>query len=178
MKPKIKLLFTAFLCSISSFIVAQPVNIQTAKAIAENYLAVVSKSTLKSASIKRSTFHFTSVKVAVENKDTLCYILNDTINNGFVIVSSDKRAWPILGYSTDGCFNEKKQPEAFTAWMDNQKKDIEYIIKNNIQANSEIKAKWQDLSLESSMIETVSVEPLLQTKWDQGCFYNSMCPAD
>ena len=178
MKPKIKPLFTAFLCAISSVLIAQPVNIQTAVSIAEHYLAAVSKPNLKSTSNKRSTFRFTSVKGAVENKDTLYYILNDTINKGFVIVSADQRAWPILGYSTAGSLEEEKQPEAFTAWMATLKKEIGYIKKNNIQANSTTVASWQNLSLKSVAIETTSVEPLIQTKWNQGCYYNAMCPAD
>ncbi|MBN2730576.1 MAG: leucine-rich repeat protein [Bacteroidales bacterium] len=178
MKPKVRLLFSFFLCSISSILIAQPVNIHTAKTIAEHHLASIDKPTLKSTSINRSTFHFTSVKAAVENKDTLYYILNDTINKSFVIVSADQRIWPILGYSTEESFDEKKQPQAFIDWMDNRKKEIEYIKNNNIQANSATKAKWQNLSLKSSTIETTSVEPLIQTKWDQGCFYNAMCPAD
>ncbi len=178
MKPKIKLLFTVFLCSISSVLIAQPVDIITAKAIAENHLAATSRSSLKSTASKVKNFQFTSVKATVENNDTLYYILNDTINNGFVIVSADKRAWPILGYSTEGSFNEKKQPEAFTAWMENRKKEIESIKKNNLQPDGATVDAWQNLSLKSVAIETPAVEPLLKTKWDQGCYYNEMCPSD
>ena len=178
MKPKMKLFFTVFLCSISSVLIAQSIDIHTAKAIAGNHLATVSKPSLKSAGSKGKNFQFTSVKATVENKDTLYYILNDTINKGFVIVSADKRVRPILGYSTAGSFNEKKQPEAFTAWMDNRKKEIEYIKKYNLQPDNATKASWQNLSLKSSAIETTSVEPLIQTQWDQGCYYNSLCPAD
>ncbi len=178
MKPKTKLLFSFFLCSISSVIIAQPVNINTAKTIAEHHLASISEPILKSTATQRSTFHFTSVKTVVENKDTLYYILNDTINKGFVIVSADQRAWPILAYSTEGSFNEKKQPEAFTDWMDNRKKEIEYIKKNNIQADNNTIAAWENLHLKSSAVETTSVEPLIKTQWDQGCYYNSMCPTD
>jgi hypothetical protein len=178
MKPKIKLLFTAFLCSISSVLNAQSVNIHTAKAIAEHHLAAISGPSLKSTASKGKNFEFTSVKATVENNDTLYYILNDTINKGFVIVSADKRAWPILGYSTEGSFNEKKQPEAFTAWMENRKKEIESIKRNNLQPDDATVASWQNLSLNSSVIEATSVEPLIQTQWDQGCFYNSLCPSD
>jgi hypothetical protein len=178
MNTKIKLLFAVSLCLISSVIVAQPVSIQTAVTIAEHHLASVSQSTLKSKSLSGSSFRFTSVKATVENKDTLYYILNDTINRGFVIVSADQRSWPILGYSTTGSFDEESQPEAFTAWMENRKKEIEHIKKNNIQANSAIKERWQNFNLKSSTIETKSVEPLIKTQWDQGCFYNAMCPAD
>ncbi len=178
MKPKIKLLVTAFLCSISSVLIAQPVDIITAKAIAENHLAAISGPSLKSAGSKGKNFQFTSVKATVENNDTLYYILNDTINKGFVIVSADKRAWPILGYSTEGSFNEKKQPEAFTAWMENRKKEIESIKRNNLQPGSTTVASWQNLSLKSASTSSTSVEPLLKTKWGQGCYYNEMCPSD
>jgi hypothetical protein len=178
MKPKIKLFVTAFLCSISSVLSAQPVDIHTAITIAEHHLAAISGPSLKSAGNKGKNFQFTSVKATVENKDTLYYILNDTINKGFVIVSADKRAWPILGYSTEGSFNEKKQPEAFTAWMENRKKEIESIKRDNLQPDSATMASWQNLSLKSASTSSTSVEPLIQTQWDQGCYYNTMCPAD
>lgn len=173
-----RILFTAFLCSVSTILIAQSVNISEAKAIAEHHLTSVSRSTLKSASSKGRNFQFASIKATVENKDTIYYILNDTINKGFVIVSADKRAWPILGYSTEGSFDEKRQPEAFVEWMNNRKKEIEYIKKNNLQPDNATVASWQNLSLKSSAIETSSVEPLIQTQWDQGCYYNAMCPAD
>ncbi len=178
MKPKKKLLFTAFLCSISSVLFAQSVNINAAKAIAEHHLAAISGSSLKSSGSKGKNFQFTSIKATIENKDTLYYILNDTINKAFVIVSADKRAWPILGYSTEGSFNEKKQPEAFTVWMENRKKEIETIKQNNLQPDSATVASWQNLSLKNAAISSTSVEPLLKTKWDQGCYYNEMCPSD
>lgn len=178
MKPKINLLFTAFLCTVSSTLFAQSVNIITAKAIAELHMASISQSSLKSTASKGKNFQFTSVKATVENKDTLYYILNDTINKGFVIVSADKRAWPILGYSIEGSFNEKKQPEAFTVWMDNRKKEIESIKQNNLQPNSATKTSWQKLSLKNASTNSTSVEPLLKTKWDQGCYYNELCPSD
>jgi len=178
MKPKIKLLFTVFLCSISSVLFAQSVNIKTAKTIAEHHLVSISQSALKSTSSKGKNFQFTSVKATVENKDTLYYILNDTINKGFVIVSADMRVWPILGYSKEGSFNENKQPEGFTAWMDSRKKEIEYIKKNDIQPDSATVASWQNLSLKNASTNSTSVEPLLKTKWDQGCYYNELCPSD
>ena len=178
MKPKIKLLFTVFLCSISSVLIAQSVGINTAKAIASRHLASISQPSLKSTASKGKNFQFTSVKATVENNDTLYYVLNDTINKGFVIISADKRTWPILAYSTEGSLNEIKQPEAFTAWMENRKKEIESVKHNNLQPDSATTASWQNLSLKSSTIETTSVEPLILTQWDQGCYYNQFCPSD
>lgn len=172
------LLFLLCLGSINNILVAQSVNINMAKTIAEHHLASISKSTLKSAGSKGKVFRFTSIKSVVENKDTLYYILNDTINKGFVIVSADNRVWPILAYSLEDCITGRKEPEAFTAWMENRKKEIAYIKQNNLLPDSATKASWQNLSLKSSAIETSSVEPLLKTKWNQDCFYNGRCPED
>lgn len=177
MRTNLCLFLTALLCSVGSFLAAQPVNINTAKIIAEHHLAALSKPSLKSTA-NRKNFQFTSVKATVENNDTLYYILNDTINKGFVIVSADKRVWPILAYSTEGSLNETKQPEAFTAWMESRKKEIESIKKKNLQPDNATVASWRNLSFKSSTIEGTLVEPLIQTQWDQGCYYNSMCPAD
>lgn len=178
MKPSFIVLFTFFLCSFTNVIFAQTVDINTAKDIAEHHISSISRSTLKSKSLSGKSFQFTSVKAAVENKDTLYYILNDTINKGFVIVSADKRAWPILGYSTTDCIDENNQPEAFKTWIGDRKKEIQEIKKSNLQADKVIKEKWQNVNLKRSTIETSSVEPLIQTQWDQGCYYNAMCPAD
>ncbi len=178
MKTTLYLFLTTFLCFVGSFLAAQPVNINTAKAIAEHHLAAISQPLLKSTASKGKNFQFTSVKATVENNDTLYYILNDTINKGFVIISADKRAWPILAYSTEGSINETKQPEAFIAWMENRKQEIATIKQNNLQPDIATTASWQNLSLKSTAIETTSVEPLIQTQWDQGCYYNSLCPAD
>lgn len=41
--------------------------------------------------------------------DTLAYILNYPDNSGFVIVASDKRVYPVLAYSEDGCFNSDNE---------------------------------------------------------------------
>ncbi len=176
MKPSIKLLFLLLLCSINNVaLVAQSVNINTAKTIAKNHLISVKESTLKSTI---GTTNFTSVTPEINNKDTLYYILNDTINKGFVIVSADQRAWPILAYSTERSFNDKNQPDALTNWMDNRKKEIEYIKKNDIQPNNAIISSWKNLSVKGSVIETTSVDPLIKTQWGQGCYYNSKCPTD
>ena len=178
MKLKTISLLLLFLCSISNVTWAQRVNIDAAKTVAKNHLESIKGQVLKSTISSPNTINFTSVIPEVINNDTLYYILNDTINKGFIIVSADQRAWPILAYSTEGSFNEKKQPEALVNWMDNRKKEIEYIKKNDIQPNSTTIDSWKNLSLKSSAKINASVEPLIKTQWDQGCYYNSKCPID
>lgn len=177
MKTKLRLLSIFYFISITNALMAQSVDINTAKTIAEHHLSTIVRQSLKSANNKGTSFQFTSIKVEVENKDTLYYLLNDTINSSFVIVSADKRVRPILGFSTEGSFDENKQPDAFTAWMNVKKKEIEFIIKNNVQPDQTIIKSWENLSLKNGYIETSGVGPLLKTKWGQSCYYNASCPS-
>jgi len=157
---------------------SQTVNINEARSIAKNHLLTVNISTLKSARLKRENIQFKAAKIGVENKDTLFYILNDSVNNAFVIVSADERVWPILGYSTQGTFDEANQPDAFKAWMEERGKEIAYIKANNLQPDAKTIIEWTQLKSATTASQTSGVEPLLKTTWDQGCFYNDQCPAD
>ena len=178
MKLTTLLLLTGLIISTNNIGFAQSININTAKEIARNHLMSVGNSNLKSASPNQSKFRFSSHSVTSESKDTLYFVLNDSINHSFVIVSADKRAYPIIGYSLDENYSEKNQAPAFTAWMENRKQEIEYIKQNDLHPDSTISATWNNLSSVNSVVESSSVEPLIQTKWDQGCYYNSLCPAD
>jgi len=178
MKRIIHFLFVFLLCSISKVSLAQQIDINTAKTVAKNHLESIAGPALKSTIGPQNTINFTSVIPEIVENEILYYILNDTINKAFVIVSADQRAWPILAYSTQGSFNENDQPEAFNYWMENRKKEIEYIISNDIQPDDATIASWKNLSLKSTAVATTSVEPLIKTQWGQECNYNAMCPTD
>ncbi|MCK9411082.1 MAG: C10 family peptidase [Prolixibacteraceae bacterium] len=180
MKITLSTLYTVLCILSSSILYAQPININKAKEIGKNHLLRVRTSNLKLASIKQNDIQFSSVSTAVINQDTLYYVLNDTINKGFIIVSADKRVWPILGYSLDGKFSESNQPPAFIDWMEQRKQEIAHIKKNNLPIDDKTTQEWDKLSSSNSnsSLETTLVEPLLQTTWDQGCYYNSLCPSD
>lgn len=171
-----RLLFCLILFNNLSY--SQSISLVKAKDIAKNHLIAIGKNNLKSASTKKANFQFNSAKVAVENMDTLYYILNDTINKGFVIVSADQRAWPVIGYSTQGSFDEAKQPDAFKAWIEERGKEIAYIKANNLQPEEKTISEWNQLKSAEITSHSSGVEPLVKTTWDQGCYYNEQCPTD
>jgi len=171
------LLIISMLILIGNFLFAQSISINKAKEIGRNHLLTVCKNNLKSASIKKRNFQLYNAQTVVENRDTLFYILNDTINKGFVIVSADQRVWPIIGYSVDDTLDNTNNSPAFMEWMENRKLEIAQIIKDNVQPEKAITAEWNDLfNLKSGSI--TEVEPLLKTTWNQFCFYNEQCPID
>ena len=111
-----------------------------------------------------------------DNKDTLLYIYN-IANSGFVIISGDYSCRPVLGYSTEANFKNDMAP-ACQAWLKNYSDQIAAIKKNK---SHNVNPEWNSLfDLSQHTIEkktTKSVTPLVTTKWDQGQYYNYMCPA-
>lgn len=157
-------------------IFSQPININTAKKVGMNYLASLKNTKLKSGSINQATRQIDVKTATSSSSDTLYYVLNDTINHNFVIVAADERSWPILGYSQNGNYDENNQPPAFKFWMENRKKELEYIKEKNLQPDNLIKESWKNLVGDNGEMLESSVEPLLKTQWGQGCYYNEKCP--
>ena len=178
MKNILLIIFGIFLILTDNRLFAQSITINTAKEIAKNHMLAFGKSHLKSARINQVKYQLSVAETDSESKDTLYFVLNDTINRGFVIVAADKRSWPILGYSLEKNFDKSNQPPAFIDWMENRRKEIAIIKKNNLTASDNIAQQWERLSSVNYSEETTTVGPLIQTTWDQGCYYNSLCPFD
>jgi len=110
--------------------------------------------------------HLTLIKTA--SPESNYYVFNKTENNGFVIISGDDVAKPVLGYSDKGNFDENNLPPALVYWLNFLNKEIAYATQNNLPTNPE----WNNLT----SIGTASVEPLLTTQWNQIAPYNNFCP--
>lgn len=95
---------------------------------------------------------------------------------GFVMVSANDLAEPIIGYGFEGCIPEKIDNPTVNAWFDNYARQIDTLNTINLKS-SILNPKWE--TIEQGVFlksEGISVEPLLTTKWDQGWPYNAMCP--
>ncbi len=117
----------------------------------------------------------------VFNQQPVYYVFNFN-TSGFVVVSGDDAVTPVLAYSTEGNYAEENQPPQFIAWMEGYAKQIDQSIRNNMQASESTKSEWSRLLSGSSDYTpkrvTTDVAPLLISTWDQGSFYNDLCPAD
>ncbi len=100
-------------------------------------------------------------------------------NGGFVLISGDDAALPILGYDLQSQFNYPIDSPAVAAWIEALLDELWEIRTKNLD-NSETKAEWDTL-LESTLpdrSQSRSVAPLITTQWDQGVPYNILCPED
>ncbi len=110
------------------------------------------------------------------------YVFNVNTNGGFVIVSADDAAHPILGYSDKGQYKLPDGNNNLGWWMNCRKQEIEMARNKEIAATPDITSEWSgyinNTSLISSRIRRAipNVLPLVQSTWDQSPYYNAMCP--
>lgn len=112
------------------------------------------------------------------------YIFNTENNNGFVIVSASRKSYPVLAYSFSNSFYEDGIPPEVNEWLnmyDEQLKKIKSLKSPPPLKNSDA---WNKYSNENFEIENIKlkeadlldVPPLLSTTWNQGRYYNALCP--
>ena len=101
-----------------------------------------------------------------------------TTDHGFVLLAADSRVQPVLGYSLNGGFDTEDMPENKKAWIQEYSDGIQYAIEHQTRASNEVVQQWNDLvaGLRDVGRTTTVVDPLIQTRWDQGNPYNLLCP--
>ena len=103
------------------------------------------------------------------------YVFNIS-SGGFVIVSGDDVAQPILGYSSTGNIPNEELPNNVKYWFDRYDNEIQTAIDSNYTQSEEVAQQWANLPI--NMNNIVIVGPLLTTAWNQAPLYNELCPYD
>ena len=175
---KTKLLSLFLILCFSMF--GKPVNENRAKIVGLNFLQNKTNSNiLKSATELQLTYKVNGTFENISEERVLFYVFN--VNSvGYVIVSGDDTVLPILGYSDQGNFVFTEMPSNIKKWLENYKKEITFVIENNIEANEEINNAWKtDVKNKNSNtnFNVTTVNPLIQTQWNQAPYYNALCPS-
>ena len=167
MKRFILLLVTVFIISNLSW--ASPVDPMEAKNLAQTFWS------LHFPEQPRPVFEDISHNVGVEN----FYIFNNTNGPGFVLVSGDDCAIPILGYSSENRCSGGELPDNIRSWFGYYDGTIGAAVQNREVATEEIAEQWSNLragNLPSAPKSVTSVNPLIATTWNQIAPYNNLCP--
>lgn len=169
--------FVFFLLFAQS-VLAAPVNEPTARKVASQLIA--SFSPLRSEGGLKLVYtggaHPRSA-LRGESTSSLYYIYNVGIEKGFVIISGDDKAYPVLGYADQGSFQTTQMPDNLSRWLDFYTQELLFVIERDGEASGEISAQWAGLL--SGEKQGIAAAVLLSTaNWDQGAPYNRYCPAD
>lgn len=168
------ILVVAFIGLVFSCLAA-PIDSNTARTIANHFLTYK-----RQASPTNMQYVAFSASNRAENQISgdAFYIFSD--DNGFVIVSADDGAMPVLGYSDEGGFDASNLPIAMVEMLQNYEEQISYIRSHSLQQTAEIRQEWQMLVSESSLRNrtTRSVNPLIIDNWGQSEPCNLFCPFD
>ncbi len=110
---------------------------------------------------------------------TFFYVFNAG-SNCFVIVSGDDNVTPILGYSGRGSFDPLNLPKNVSKWLEGYKNEIRLVIDNDIHASNLISEEWKSYmdgtAINPADFSISTVNPLMQTQWNQSPYYNDFCP--
>lgn len=104
-------------------------------------------------------------------------------SNGFLMVSAEDEVYPILGWSTANDFSTEHLPPALEEWIKSYLDQINFIRAEGLLGDSDIRKAWKhylDRSAVASQIpeKLLDVAPLITAKWNQGTYYNALCPVD
>lgn len=90
-------------------------------------------------------------------------------NDGYLILSADDMAYPVLGYADSGEFDSESMPEAMRWWLQQYADQIAYARANAgniVMAPRKADADGRE-----------PIEPMIKTAWDQIEPYNNQCPS-
>ena len=74
------------------------------------------------------------------------YVLQNADGEGFVILSSDDRAIPVLGYSDHGIINVADMPDNFRMWLQIYEEEIAAAITLQLPQSEAVAAEWAALA--------------------------------
>jgi len=157
-------------------VIASSVSQQQAQTIALNYFKLQVPSAASNSSLAMSLL-FSKTE---SDGTTDFYVFNASPMNGFVIVSGDNSAIPVIGWSSESSFMlGDLNKTGISDWIKSSAIKIHYVVTNHIQADANIQNLWSSYAQSINPQTTRSggvIGPLCTTIWNQSPYYNSLCP--
>ena len=154
-----------------SQVIASPVDVEQARQIGKKY--VQSHSAKQVADLSLTYTQMT------ESGNPAVYVFN--FEGGFVLVSADDAARPILAFSDEGSVDMSQLPDGFAYYLGFYARQIAYAQENNLEPETEVAKEWIHVAKDGFENDNRStrgdITPLITTNWNQDSPYNFYCPA-
>ena len=158
-------LFAALLTMLSPVMRAGNIDVTAAQAAAERFMMNQVASGLLKAPATQLKLTHTEMNTRLTTTPVY-YVFSDA--SSFVVVAGDDRAQEILAYG-EGNLDMNNLPENMMFWLNGYKQQVEYL-----QAHP-------GMVIDKPMLKAnrgITVEPMLEAKWNQGYPYYNQCPMD
>ena len=173
---KRSLLFFLLVFGVACLVFAKQVDQNSARIVAQNYFANMNLD-MEGSDLQLVYTCTVSSTDDFKLKNSLYYVFNKGNENGFIIISGDDRAAPVLGYTLKGNFDESELPPNVKKWFEGYKKAIWYAIDNKVDPPAAVAENWESLLNGTDNTRSVTaVGPLMSTIWNQSPYYNDLCP--
>ena len=168
MKSYFRTLSTVIVCLSCTLLCAAPVSQSAALQQAQSFLAQRGRlCTLQSCETGRAN----KPNKVNQASSAPYHIFNVAGNGGFVIVSGDDNAMPILGYADQGYIDPDNMPNALRELLDGYADEMAYLTSHNLSAPAQAPSRKIQLIRRP-------IAPLIQTRWNQNGGYNHFTPTD
>ncbi len=101
---------------------------------------------------------------------------------GFILITADDAATPIVGYSDLHNWGETELPEQLAYMLSNWNAQMHAIVTRGMLSTTDIRSEWNRLSVEPAAFSPSrdyrDISPLLSSVWGQGTYYNALCPTN
>lgn len=158
---------------ISTMMIAGPVDQETAKQKAMNFVANKMGQTTARRNMKVTSSGVQKASNRSAARDYL-HIFNID-GGGYVIVSGDDRTEEILGYSTTGTYDANKMPDNMRAFLQEYVDGIQYLDDHHMQS-PKVKTPQEKVKGATRRAPKASIEPLIKARWNQGEPFDQYCP--
>lgn len=129
------LLFLLLLALINSIVICQKLELSTAEKVA---ISIFQKYNMGKDS------RVSSIKPIGLKDDTLFYVVS-FIDKGFILVSGNRAAPPILGRCSNDIYDIKKMPPGLLYLIEKYKYGISQLNDKKIIASKEVEGKWDEI---------------------------------
>lgn len=169
-----KLLFILLL--MPAILLAAPVDPNLAQQVAQNFINSADDTLSAQQPVNQPR---RLKRVTKQATDSQPYYIFNNEDGGFVIVSGDDCATPILGYSYEGSIDLDNIPIQLEELLHAYAEEIQYAVDNNLQATNDVVESWESYKrAPHAQTTTTVVNALITTTWDQYPRYNNKCPSD
>lgn len=172
-------LLIMILCLSTTMVWAERIDVSTARKVAEN--VVNAGSSLRSAGDLSLVYaaapgrSSSALRSGTVDGAADYFVFNVPGNKGFVIVSGEDRAYPVLGQSDEGNFDPNNLPENLRAMLAYYQDQITWAEREGQEASANIQAEWNRYL--NGNLRASSESVLLETaNWNQEDPYNRQTP--